>query len=146
MAQESVILLLPPTLVAPPFSLYPMVPDHISPGNLILTFRTPARDCTSYFSSCTPSLLLAVFHALFCFSASVCPATFIFFVSMQKLRRSKCNRNKFSARIISTEMPNGISCAGPIRFSIQFLIYYIFTFLLRPTTESFELRKKPSIG
>lgn len=129
-----------------PFLSVSMVPDHISPGNLILTFRTPARDCTSYFSSCTPSLLLAVFLALFCFSASVCLATFIFFVSMRKLRCSKCNRNKFSARIISIEMPNGISCVGPIRFSIQFLIYYIFTFLLRPTTESFELRKNRALA
>lgn len=65
-----------------PFLSVSMVPDHISPGNLILTFRTPARDCTSYFSSCTPTLLLAVFRALFCFSASVCALPLLSFSSL----------------------------------------------------------------
>lgn len=129
-----------------PFLSVSMVPDHISPGNLILTFRTPHVIAPAI----SPRVPLLSFSLSFALSSVSLHPFALPLLSFSSLCKSYVAQNvtgiNFPPELFLTEMPNGISCAGPIRFSIQFLIYYIFTFLLRPTTESLELRKNRALA
>jgi len=119
-----------------PFLSVSAVLDHISPGNLILTFRTPYVIAPA-ISPRIPSLPFLPRPLLFLYTL------FIVYLLRINVNYAQNVTREFSAKIIFAES-NSISCISPIKFSIQFLIYYIFTFL-RPAPESFELRKNRAL-
>lgn len=142
MAQENVILLLPPTLDAPPFSLYLRFQITSPSATWSWPFES-ARDCASYFSSYTSSLPHAFFLFPFCFSTSVCLAAlfYIFSVSIWKVTLLKIQPELIFRQNYFAES-NGIFYRMLLDFQFNFsYITYSRSFFKLAVPENSELRK-----